>query len=145
VDPELGDRPIVFQRSGDEEEEQCDEEVENVGEASNEEEDENDDNEEDDDNEEQSELEHVTRQIRRSHVAPTIVPAWEDDRVMIKPFVISKYIFDLFSLFDSIHDVHFFVYCLSVPGTTTILMEEVTRDRLTSSLVTSFDCTTREL
>jgi hypothetical protein len=27
-----------------------------------------------------------------------------------------NYIFDLFSLFDSIHDAHFFVYCLSVPG-----------------------------
>jgi hypothetical protein len=59
--------------------------------------------------------------------------------------VIGKYIFDLFSLFDSIDDAYFFVYCLSVPGTTTIFTKEVTRGRLTSSWVTSFNYTTREL
>jgi hypothetical protein len=59
--------------------------------------------------------------------------------------VIGKYIFDLFSLFDSIHDVHFFIYCFSVPGETLVLTEEVTIVRLTSSWVTFFGCITREL
>jgi nitrate reductase cytochrome c-type subunit len=36
--------------------------------------------------EEEDELERVPRQTRRSHVvAPPIVPAWEGDRVLIKP------------------------------------------------------------
>jgi hypothetical protein len=49
----------------------------------------------------------------------------------------------LFSLFGSIHDANFFlVNCLPVLGTTIVLMEEVTRGRLTPSWVTSFDCTT---
>jgi hypothetical protein len=83
VDLELGDRPIVFQRSDDEEEERRGEEVENVREVPNEEEDEN---EEDDDNEEHADLECVMWQTRRSHVvAPPIAPAWKEDRVLIKP------------------------------------------------------------
>jgi hypothetical protein len=76
VHPELGDRPIAFQRSNDEEEEQRGEEAENVGEGSNEEEDES----------EEAEVERVMRQTWRSHmVAPPIVPAREKDRVLIKP------------------------------------------------------------
>jgi hypothetical protein len=36
--------------------------------------------------EEEAELEHVSRQTRRSHVvAPPPVPAREDDRVLIRP------------------------------------------------------------
>jgi hypothetical protein len=89
VHPELGDRPIVFQRSDDEEEEQRGEEerhgeeAENVGEGSNEEEDES---EEEEDESEEAEVERVTRQTWRSHmIAPPIVPAREEDRVLIKP------------------------------------------------------------
>jgi hypothetical protein len=59
--------------------------------------------------------------------------------------VIGKYIFDLFSLFDSIHDVHFFVYCLSVASYTPVSREEVTIGRLMPSWVTFFGCTTWEL
>jgi hypothetical protein len=51
--------------------------------AENEEQDEND---EDNDNEEQDELKRMMRQTRRSHVvASPIVPAWEDDMVLMKP------------------------------------------------------------
>jgi hypothetical protein len=65
-------RPIAFQRSEDEEEEERGEEegrgeeAENVGEGSNE--------------EEEAKLEHVPRQTQRSHVvAPPIAPAQEED------------------------------------------------------------------
>jgi hypothetical protein len=48
--------------------------------------------------------------------------------------VIGKCVFDLFSLFGSIHDAHFlFIYCLSVPGMIVVLTEEVTRGRLMPS------------
>jgi hypothetical protein len=74
---------IAFQRSDDEEEHQRGEEeergekVENVGEGSNEEEEEG---------KEEAELECVLRQTQRSHVvAHPIVPAWEEDRVLIRP------------------------------------------------------------
>jgi hypothetical protein len=51
--------------------------VENVGEGSNEEEEEG---------KEEAELECVLRQTQRSHVvAHPIVPAWEEDRVLIRP------------------------------------------------------------
>jgi hypothetical protein len=76
-------RPIAFQRSGDEEEEHRGEEewrgeeAENVGEGPNEEEDEG---------EEEAELECVPRQTQRSHVvAPPIAPTQEVDRVLIRP------------------------------------------------------------
>jgi hypothetical protein len=67
-------RPIAFQRSNDEEEEErCGEEAENVGEGPNEE-------------QPEAKLEHVSRQTHRSHVvAPPIAPAREDDRVLIRP------------------------------------------------------------
>jgi hypothetical protein len=39
----------------------------------------------------------------------------------------------------------FFVYCLSVPGSTPVLMEEVNIGRLTPAWVTFFGCTTRDL
>jgi hypothetical protein len=66
-------RLIAFQRSDDEEERG--EEAENVGEGPNEDED-----------EEEAKLEHVPRQTWRSHeVAPPIAPAWEEDRVLIRP------------------------------------------------------------
>jgi hypothetical protein len=65
-------RPITFQRSDDEKEDQRGEEAENVGEGPNE--------------EEKAELERVPRQTQRSHVvAPPIVPAREEDRILIKP------------------------------------------------------------
>jgi hypothetical protein len=104
VHPELRDRAIAFQRSDDEEE------AENVGEVPNEEEDEG---EEEVESEKEVEVERVMRQTRRSHVvAPPIAPAREENRVLLRPLGDSKYIFDLFSLFDSIHDAHFF-YLLS--------------------------------
>jgi hypothetical protein len=84
VDPELGDRPIVFQRSDDAQDEQSGE---------------------DDDNEEQAELECVMRQIQRSHVvAPSTMPVREEDRVLMKPLGDKL----VHTLFDSIHDTHFF-------------------------------------
>jgi hypothetical protein len=71
VHPELRDRPVVFQRSNNEEEEQCGEEDESA---------------EEDESEEEAEVECVMRQIRKRHmVAPPIAPTREDDRVLIKP------------------------------------------------------------
>jgi hypothetical protein len=66
-------RPIAFQRSDDEEQEEergeeegRGEEADNVGEGSNE--------------EDEAKLEHVPRQTQRSHVvAPPIAPAREED------------------------------------------------------------------
>jgi hypothetical protein len=44
-------------------------------------------------------------------VAPLPAPTREEDRVLIRPVVISKYKFDLLSLFiDSIHDPHFSLF-----------------------------------
>jgi hypothetical protein len=77
VPGEEGWHSIAFQRFDDEEEEergeeQHGEEAENVGEGPNE--------------EEEVELESVPRQTQRSHVvAPPIVPAREEDRVLIRP------------------------------------------------------------
>jgi hypothetical protein len=74
--------------------------------AENEEQDEND---EDNDNEEQDELKRMMRQTRRSHVvASPIVPAREDDRVLMKPLG-DKYV-NIFCLFDSKHDTHVFCF-----------------------------------
>jgi hypothetical protein len=70
-------RSITFQRSDDEEEEQRgeeerhDEEAKNVGEE---------------EEAEEAELKHVLRKTRRSYmVARPIAPAWEEDRVLIRP------------------------------------------------------------
>jgi hypothetical protein len=60
---------------------------------------------------EEAELEHVSRQTQRHHmVAPPIASAREEDTVLIRPMGDSKYIFDLFSLFDYILDVHYFLF-----------------------------------
>jgi hypothetical protein len=73
----------MFQRSDDEEEEECGEaercgkEAENVGEGP---------NEEEEDESEEAEVECVTTQTQWSHmVASPIAPAREENRVLIKP------------------------------------------------------------
>jgi archaellum component FlaD/FlaE len=79
---ELRGRPIAFQRSDDEEEENGEEER-RVEEETNVEE---GPNEEKDEGEEEAEVERVMRQTQRSHMAaPPIAPVWKDDRVLIKP------------------------------------------------------------
>jgi hypothetical protein len=68
-----------------------------------------------------NEAESMGRQIRRTHVvAPPMVLAQENDRVLIMPFVDRYEHLLLFSLVDSIHYTHFFVFYLVTCGYTKV-------------------------
>jgi hypothetical protein len=68
-----------------------------------------------------NEAESMGRQIRRTHVvAPPMVLAQENDRVLIMPFVDRYEHLLLFSLVDSIHYTHFFAFYLVTCGYTKV-------------------------